>query len=119
MSATISPIRKIAIETAGKLAGKSASDDGDWFSKAARTLYPHKAGAILHVTTGLGDERLCHRYASGDTRPPAFFLRALLRSDHGEQWLSVLMDGCTAPWWRDLSDARHLLVNYRIVRREE
>lgn len=115
--------RKVAISVGGRVAaerkcddgkpvdrtsdGKSAVDDGDWFSLAARSLYPHKPGAILHHTTHLGDERLCQRYASGEVRPPAYFLRALQRSDiAGEQWLHATMDGCTAPWWIQMQHER-------------
>lgn len=79
--------------------GKSAADDGDWFAQSARHLHPHKPGTVLFLTTGLGDERLCQRYAAGDVRPPAYFLRSLLRSDSGEQWLNAVMDGCTQAWW--------------------
>lgn len=85
--------------------GKSAADDGDWFARAARSLHPVKPGTVLFLTTGLGDERLCQRYASGEVRPPAYFLRALLRSDSGEQWLNAVMDGCKAKWWRELGEA--------------
>jgi hypothetical protein len=82
------------------LDGKSAADDdGQWFSRAARRLHPTKPGSILHYTTALGDERLCQRYASGEVKPPAYFLRALLRSEHGRQWLYAIMDGCQSEWW--------------------
>lgn len=83
----------------GKQNGKSAADDGEWFARAARILHPHKPGTVLHLITGLGDERLCQRYASGEVRPPAYFLRALLRSECGEQWLNAAMEGCELPWW--------------------
>ncbi len=86
--------------------GKSAADnDGQWFSRAARRMHATKPGSILHYTTGLGDERLCQRYASGEVRPPAYFLRALLRSEHGWQWLCAAMEGCTEQWWMELHRA--------------
>ncbi len=86
--------------------GKSAVDDeGQWFSRSARRMHPTKPGSILHYTTGLGDERLCQRYASGEVKPPAYFLRALLRSEHGRQWLYAAMEGCTEQWWVDLQRA--------------
>lgn len=118
MHGTISTTAKSAIPFGVKDGVKSDADDENWFSIAARQLYPVKPGTALHLITTLGNERLCQKYAAGDVRPPAYFLRALLRSDHGEQWLAVLMDGCTAGWWRDLESARHLCVNYQIVRRE-
>lgn len=84
--------------------GKSAVDDSEWFSQAAQRLLPSKPGTILHLTTGLGDERLCQRYAAGHVKPPAYFLRALLRSPHGRQWLAAVMEGSEADWWRDYKD---------------
>lgn len=100
--------RKVAITVDGKVAGSSAADDADWFSRAARALYPNKPGTALYWLTGLGDERLCQRYASGDVRPAAYFLRALMRGEHGEQWFSAIMDGCDAEWWRDVQRARRV-----------
>lgn len=119
MHGTIPRRRRVAIKHDGRDAterivdGKSAVDDGDWFKRAAQQLYPHKPGTILHLTTGLGDERLCQRYAAGDVRPPAYFLRALLRSQHGEQWLAAALEGCTATWWKDLQRARRVAVALR------
>jgi hypothetical protein len=118
MHGTLSAAGNNATTTHGKSSGKSAVDDADWFSVAARKLYAHKPGTILHLTTGLGDERLCQRYASGEVRPPAYFLRALLRSDHGEQWLAAAMDGSRSDWWRDIDSARALCAQFQIIKRE-
>lgn len=88
----------------GKLAvgkslnGKSAVDDSEWFADVARQLLPAKAGTALHFITGF-DERLCQRYAAGHVKPPAYFLRALLRSEQGATWLAALMHGCDVAWW--------------------
>lgn len=81
---------------------KSVSDDGGWFRVAARDLLAPDRGLALHLVTGLGDPRQCARYVSGEVKPPGYLVRALLRSRHGEAWLNVIMDGCTAPWWLDL-----------------
>lgn len=89
---------------AGTIDGKSVADDEDWFAEAARVLLPNKAGTALHCTTGF-DERMCQRYAAGDTKPPSYFFRKLLRSDGGWIWLSAAMDGCDAPWWREVNQA--------------
>ena len=97
--------------------GTNAVDDANWFAVAARELYPIKAGTALYLTTGLGDERLCQRYAAGHTRAPAYFLRALLRGDHGEQWLNATMAPCNSQWWLDLGAAREFLSQYRISKR--
>jgi hypothetical protein len=118
MHGTLSTAGNIATTTHGRSSGKSAVDDADWFSAAARKLYAHKPGTILHLTTGLGDERLCQRYASGEVRPPAYFLRALLRGDHGQQWLSATMDGSRSEWWRDIDSARALCAQFQIIKRE-
>jgi hypothetical protein len=93
---------------ATKVSGISAvtsGNDCDWFSNACRKLYPLKAGTLLFFLTGLGDERACQRYAAGTVKPPAFFLRALLRSGHGSQWLAAVMAGSNAIWWRDYQEA--------------
>lgn len=97
--------------------GKIAGDDTNWFSEATKVLLPVKAGTILHLTTGLGDERLCQRYAAGTVKPPAYFFRALLRGPTGFQWLSAAMDGSNAQWWRELDAARELTIKYRVERR--
>jgi hypothetical protein len=81
--------------------------DPEWFSRAAIDLYPTKGGAQLHFLTAY-DERLCQKYVAGSVRPSAYFLRTLLRGRHGEAWLNAIMDGCTAPWWRDLQRAADL-----------
>lgn len=81
------------------------SDDEGWFPQACRSLVPNDGGLALHVLTGF-EERTCYRYAAGDRKPPAYFLRALLRSEHGWQWLAVLMDGSDAQWWTDIQRAR-------------
>ncbi len=118
MHGTISTTAKSATTFDGKSSGKSAVDDADWFSVAARKLYSHKPGTALHLITGLGDERLCQRYASGEVRPPAYFLRALLRGDHGQQWHGAVMDGCAEQWWRDAENARALCAQFQIIKRE-
>lgn len=89
------------------LDGKSAVDDGEWFAAVARALLPHKAGTALHCITGY-DERLCQRYAAGHVKPPAYFLRALLRSEQGWQFLAGAMDGASPQWWRDVRKAMEL-----------
>lgn len=114
MHGTISVGSGVATNADGKSAaektddGKSAIDDGNWFSRAARRLLPHKAGTWLHLTTKLGDERLCQRYASGEVKPPAYFFRALLRDDNGDTWLAAAMEGSTAKWWLDYQRAKRL-----------
>jgi hypothetical protein len=84
--------------------GKSAVDDGDWFAELARSLLPSKAGTALHYITGF-DERICQRYAAGHVKPPAYFLRTLLRSKQGWQFLSGAMEGSDAPWWIEVNEA--------------
>ena len=106
-SAAISaPVKSDADENAD---GKSDGEECGWFADAARGLLPHKAGTALHFATGF-DERLCQKYAAGKVKPSAYFLRALLRSDGGWQWLSALMDGSDAQWWRDLQRARRVIA---------
>jgi hypothetical protein len=89
------------------------SEDENWFADAAKILLPHKAGTALHYTTGF-DERSCQRYAAGSIKPPAYFLRALLRSEQGYIWLAALMDGSDASWWRNFENVRKLSAEYRI-----
>lgn len=108
MYGTLSTIGGDAIAADGRFDGEKSSavkSDGNWFSVAARALYPSKGGTALHYVTG-GDERLCQKYAAGTVKPPAYFLRALLRSEHGWQWLAALMDGSEARWWSDIQRAR-------------
>lgn len=113
----------LSYETAGAIGagGTSAAEtgscvksDGDWFSEAARALLPHKAGTALHCATGV-DERLCQKYAAGSVKPPAYFLRSLLRSEGGWQWLAILMDDCDVEWWRDLQRARRVVAQLDLI----
>jgi len=97
--------------------GKSAVDDGDWFSNAAKKLYPAKSGTALHFLTGF-DERICQRYAAGHVRPPAYLLRTILRSDHGWTWLCVIMHDSGAKWWRDTQFAVECASAFEAKRRE-
>lgn len=80
------------------ISGQSATDDGDWFKEAAQALLT-KPGLELHLITGF-EESQCYRYASGRARPPAYFLRALLRSEQGGPFMAILMRGSDALWWR-------------------
>lgn len=97
------------------LSDKSVGDEF-WFAQTCRALFHHKAGTILHYITGF-DERSCQRYASGCVKPPAYFLRRLLRHQDGLAWLRAIMDGCDAPWWQELQTAIELVERYRIMRR--
>lgn len=101
--ATASTCKSASDETAS---GRSASDDADWFADAAQNLLA-KPGLELHLDTGV-DESLCYRYAGGKVRPPAYFLRQLLRSPQGERWLNAVMDGSEAGWWLALRRARRI-----------
>lgn len=77
------------------------SDAEDWFANACKHLFPQgKAGTELWAVTDV-DERSCQRYAAGHVKPPAYFLRSLLRSKQGWTWLRVVMDGSDAEWWTD------------------
>jgi hypothetical protein len=77
---------------------------------AACTLLPTKPGTALHYITGF-DERSCQRYAAGTVKPPAYFLRTLLRTDQGKQWLAAVMDGCDQQWWRDHQRAERIVAS--------
>jgi hypothetical protein len=107
----IFPAGKLASETGGAVAlptptGKLASDDRDgWFQQIVRPILPTNAGLVLHAATGF-DERLCYRYARGETQPSGYFARACLRSDLGGPILDGLMSGSTAPWWVELQSLR-------------
>lgn len=100
-----------------KSVGRCVAESEDWFSDACRTLYDGKAGTALHFATGF-DERSCQRYAAGTVKPPAYFLRSLLRGQQGWTWLNAAMEGSDAQWWRELRGARKLLEQYKIEVRE-
>lgn len=111
MRTNLSLAARNAIDVGGTSAAEAepaVKSDGDWFSQTCRALLPHKAGTALHYTTGV-DERLCQKYAAGSVKPPAYFLRALLRSDGGWQWLASLMEDSDSGWWRDLQRARRVV----------
>lgn len=88
------------------------SDDDRWFSRAARALFPGKAGFTLHLETA-SDERSCHRYAAGERQPPLNFFRQLAHGERGRAWLFAFMEGCKASWWQDVKDGLELLDAFR------
>jgi|GEM_PF-4987779 len=91
-----------------QLAGQMVSEDEErWFADICDQLLPKEAGLALHIATGF-EERTCYRYAAADRKPPGFFIRALLRSDGGWQWLSAIMEGSNAAWWIDLQRTRRI-----------
>ena|SRR5690348_6274144 len=94
----------------------SGSDDDRWFPNVAKILLGKDAGYALHLITGF-PERTCYYYASGERKPPAFFLCKLLRSDQGAPFFASIMDGSQAQWWRDLQQARELCELFKIERR--
>lgn len=89
----------------GAVLESPVKSDADWFSQGVKGVLPRKAGLCLHLATGLGDERLCQKYAAGHVKPPAYFLRALLRGEDGWTWLCICMDGCKAKWWLEVKQA--------------
>jgi hypothetical protein len=89
-----------------------AKSDSEWFVNATRAILGKDAGYALHLLTGF-EERTCYRYAAGDSKPPAFFLRAILHSKAGEPFLAALMDGSTADWW--ITRQREAEVGRRVL----
>lgn len=91
--------------------------EDDWFGRIARPLLAGTdAGYSLHLLTGFTPGTCGHYVARTRTshrQPPGFFIRALLRSDQGAIWLAALMDGCEAPWWRDLQGAARVLAQIK------
>lgn len=91
--------------------GPDDKSDADWFSQMCQALCANREGEKawlpLHFLTGV-DERTCQRYAAGHVKPPAYHLRALLRSEQGWQFLAFLMDGSGAQWWADVERARKI-----------
>src|SRR5690242_10439680 len=81
------------------------SDDERWFVALVKQLLSKDAGFVLHLQTGF-EERTCYRYASGERKPSAYFVRTLLRSEQGWQWLSGIMEGSEPEWWRETKRAR-------------
>lgn len=110
------PLGKSAVDETTD--GKSAVDNSNWFSEMARALHPDKPGTILHLETGLGDERLCQRYAAAKdpVQPKAYFLRALLRGEGGWTYLAFVMDGSKAVWWIELQQALKVFAALKQVK---
>lgn len=104
------PATKATDKSVSKIADISADTDNfcnDWFPRLANDLLAKDAGFQLHLITGF-EERTCYRYACGESKPPAYFLRALLRSSHGKQFLLALMAGCDQQWWSNFQRHRRM-----------
>ena len=84
-----------------------------WFSEISQQLVPSNAGLVLHILTGC-EERTCYRWAAGQSPVSGWFVRQLLRSEQGGTWLAAIMEGSTAPWWRELAAAQELCAKYKI-----
>lgn len=110
------PTARRSRKVADHVADQTVSETEQWFEEICRALLPKDAGLALHLTTGF-EERTCYRYAAGDRKPPAYFLRALLRSEQGWTWLAAIMDGSDAEWWRDIEAARDLCIKYQVRKR--
>lgn len=82
-----------------------AEPANQWFSQAARQLLGSDPGFALSLLVGVPD-RTCYRYVSGERAPTAFIVAQLIRSEHGWQWLSALMEGSEPTWWIDIQRAR-------------
>jgi hypothetical protein len=102
---------KVPVRTGEDLRPNGQSNDdqsdseGKWFVTLTKQLLSKDAGFALHLATGF-EERTCYRYASGERKPPGYFVRELLRSDQGWQWLCGLMDGSDAEWWQEIVRAK-------------
>jgi hypothetical protein len=72
-----------------------------------RNIFPVKTDLELALRTGVS-QRSAERWLSGANVMTAESLADLLRSDIGGELLGALMEGSTAPWWRDFR--RHLDV---------
>lgn len=101
ISAAICCDGKSAVEENSSV--KFDGDDSSWFAEAVQGLLPKplKQGYELSLLADW-DERLCQKYAADNVKPSAYFLRRILRSPHGWQWLNATMDGSNAEWWIDL-----------------
>lgn len=105
---------KATVRTAGQTVSADQSadqmvsdDEGRWFADICDGLLPKDAGLALAMATGF-NERTCYRYAADDRKPPGYFIRALLRSEGGWQWLAALMEGSGADWWTELQRAKRI-----------
>lgn len=68
-------------------------------SKCLRTVFPRKTWAYLGELTGIEEGAAKHRLA-GTRRYTAEEIAALLRSEHGIQFLVALMGEARPRWWK-------------------
>ena len=107
---SISP--RLAQTVSPSEATDQTDSEGDkWFCELARRLLPKDAGFVLHLETGF-EERTCYRYVSGERKPPGYFIRELLRSPSGWQWLCGLMEGSDAEWFEEIKRAKRKSAAY-------
>ncbi len=99
-------------ESGKSIASTSESDDCAWFTEPARHLLGSDPGLALHYLSE-EPESTCRRIFRGHW-PSLFLYRKLLWKGQGWTWLAILMDGCEAPWWREIQAARDLLIKFKI-----
>lgn len=75
--------------------------------RAARALWARKLPAELAAITG-ASQRHVERWLSGDRGISADHLAALIRSEHGREFLVALMADANPEWWRDTQEAMRL-----------
>lgn len=100
------PVRAVTDESSTDRVDTSGNE---WFSIPAQQLLGSDLGLNLALATGF-QERSCYRYAASERAVPGYVIYRLLRSEQGAQWLSALMDGCDAQWWRDLRGIHRQLI---------
>lgn len=96
--------------------GNFLPPDG-WFMRIAHGLWGENAAKMLRFVSGF-PERTCRSSANGHTDPSGSLIYVLLRDGRGDKILDAIMEGSNAAWWRELKDARALLAQFRISKRE-
>ena len=81
-----------------------SDEENHWFKRACDTLLGKDAGFALHTITGF-PERTCYYYASGDRKPPEFFLRTLFSKPEGEPFWKAFNEECAPPCWPEYQRA--------------
>lgn len=108
-------------ESAKSVGAKSCTRSGtsvpsiDPVMRKARSCFPVKTAAHLSEITGYS-ERAVKYWLAGETKIPSDALAALIRSEHGLQFLSVLMSGASPTWWTWL---QRLGLVSRVLRRRQ
>jgi hypothetical protein len=71
-------------------------------SSTSPRAYTSKTRACRYISRPAPTSAVATAMPPVHSRVPGYVIYLALRSNHGWQWISAVMDGCAADWWKQL-----------------